>query len=78
LLSIIGGSGAIGMVITGRVADKVGARHVLVASFLLQGGVLFWLTGISSFALFCVACAFFGLATAGDTPVPGITAELFA
>ena len=78
LLSIIGGSGAIGMVITGWVSDKVGARQVLVASFLLQGGVLFWLTTISSFALFCVACAIFGFGYGGVIPqFPGITAELF-
>ena len=78
LLSIIGGSGAIGMVITGPVADKVGARQVLAASFLLQGVVLLWLTAISSFALFCIACAIFGFGYGGVIPqLPGITAELF-
>jgi MFS family permease len=78
LLSIIGGSGAIGMVITGRASDKVGARQVLIASFLLQGGVLLWLTAVSGFTLFCVACAIFGFGYGGVMPqFPGITAELF-
>jgi len=40
--------------------------------------VLFWLTAISSFDLFCVACAIFGFGYGGVIPqFPGITAELF-
>ena len=78
LLSLIGGCGAVGMVITGPVSDRVGARRVLIASFLVQGGVLLWLTAISSFASFCVACAIFGFGYGGVIPqFPGITAELF-
>lgn len=78
LLSIIGGTGAIGMMVTGPASDKVGIRQVLIFSFILQGAMLFWLTGISSFALFSVACALFGFGYGGVIPqFPGITAKFF-
>ena len=78
LLSIIGGSGALGTVVMGLGSEKVGIRGALVLCLGLQGIMLFWLTGVSSFPLFCVNAVIFGFGYGGVLPqVPSITAQFF-
>ena len=78
LLSIIGGSGVIGTIVMGIASERVGTRWALALCLDILGLALFWLTGVSSFALFCIIAAIFGFGWGGAMPqLPGITAEFF-
>jgi MFS family permease len=78
ILSISGVTGILGRIIIGGLANKFGAKIVLVLCLAIQGPVIFFLAGASDIRLFYVYCAIFGFAYSGTTPiVPTMAATLF-
>jgi MFS family permease len=78
ILATTGGIQAIGGIVLGGVADKVGNRRVLVISFILISAAMFWLLPIRSVWVFCLWAVVYGLGVSGGGIMePIIVAELF-
>jgi MFS family permease len=78
ILATSGGVQAIGGIVLGGVADKIGNRRVLVISFILISAAMFWLLPIRSVWVFYLWAIVYGLGVSGGGIMePIIVAELF-
>ena len=65
LLSIIGGTSAVGMILMGLLSDRISARKTLVLCLGIQGLVFCAIAGVSSLILFYPIAAVFGVSAVG-------------
>jgi MFS family permease len=78
ILATSGGIQAIGGIVLGGIADKIGNRRVLVISFILISAAMFWLLPIRSVWVFYLWAIVYGLGVSGGGIMePIIVAELF-
>lgn len=78
ILATTGGIQAIGGVVLGVVADKIGNRRVLVISYVLISAAMFWLLPIRSAWVFYLFAVVYGFGVSGGGIMePIIVAELF-
>jgi len=78
ILATTGGIQAIGGIVLGGVADKIGNRRVLIISFILISAAMFWLIPIRSVWVFYLFAIVYGLGVSGGGVMePIIVAELF-
>ena len=78
LLSAMGAFSIVGRIGSGMVADRVGARPVLMAGILIQGVMMLWLVKADATWMFYLFAALFGLSYGGNIVlIPKLTAHIF-
>jgi MFS family permease len=79
--SIFGVSGAVsavGCILVGSTADKIGSRLACMICFLITAGTIIWLTQISTVWLLFIFAAIYGASSGGITPLEStLAAEQF-
>jgi MFS family permease len=78
LLSIMNGFSIIGCIVLGALGDKFGNQKMLIATFLIEGAALFWLTMISDLWMLNVFMIIYGVAFgSGLAQTAPMVAKLF-
>jgi MFS family permease len=78
ILAVSGGIQAVGGILLGGIADKVGNRRVLIIGFILISASMFWLLPIKSVWMFYLFAVIYGIGVSGGGIMePIIVAELF-
>ena len=78
ILAVSGGIQAVGGILLGGIADKIGNRRVLVIGFILISLAMFWLLPIRSIWMFYLFVVLYGIGVSGGGIMePIIVAELF-
>jgi len=78
LLSAMGAFSIVGRIGSGVIADRVGARPVLMAGILIQGVMMLWLVWADATWMFYLFAALFGLSYGGNIVlIPKLTAHIF-
>ena len=79
VLSLVGGMGAVGIVLMGIVSDIIGRKLTAVICALLQAGALVWLIWSHDLWMFYLFAAVWGLAYGGITPcIAALIGDTFA
>jgi OFA family oxalate/formate antiporter-like MFS transporter len=65
ILSLMGGARAVGMVLLGNVADKVGRKRIAIICTLFQAGAMVWLVWAQGLWMLCLFAIVYGLANGG-------------
>jgi MFS family permease len=78
ILAVSGGVQAVGGILLGGIADKIGNRRVLIIGFVLISVAMFWLLPIRSIWMFYLFAVIYGVGVSGGGIMePMIVAELF-
>ena len=74
ILSLMSGTRAVGMVLLGSVADRMGRKKTAIICTLVQAGTMVWLVWAEGFWMLCLFAVVYGLANGGL--ISSITAVL--
>jgi MFS family permease len=78
ILAVSGGVQAVGGILLGGIADKIGNRRVLIIGFVLLAVAMFWLLPVRSVWMFYLFAVVYGIGVnGGGIMEPIIVAELF-
>ncbi|MFH1002548.1 MAG: MFS transporter, partial [Chloroflexota bacterium] len=78
ILSLIGGTSALGGLAAGRLSDSLGSRQTSVIFALVTAGAMLWLTRATSLWMLYVFAVFFGFFYSGLLPsLAALLADLF-
>jgi len=78
VLAVMGAFNAIGCIVLGGVADRLGSRRVITISFILVTAALFWLVPIREVWMLYLFAIIYGIGSGGGAPVEStVVAELF-